>query len=70
MYLQVWGDLAREDELIEMTTCSAVRASVPLVRASAFSACPGVRHEFSGWRIRYPAQPCEIGRLSGHRYRL
>ena len=62
--------LAREDELIDMTTCSAVRASVPLVRASAFSACPGVRHEFSGRRIRCTAQPWETGRLSGHRYGL
>ena len=62
--------LAREDELIEMTTYSPVRTSVPLVRAPAFSACPGVRHEASGRRIRCTAQPCETDRLSGHRYGL
>jgi hypothetical protein len=60
--------LARQDELIDMTTFSAVRASVPLIRASASSGYPGARHEFLDWRICRPAQRCETGRPRGQRY--
>jgi hypothetical protein len=69
---QEYGDvqhLARQDELIDMTTFSAVRASVPLLRAAS-SGYRGARHEFPDRPICCTAQPCESGWPGGHRYGL
>jgi hypothetical protein len=70
---QEYGDvqhLVRQDELIDMTTFSAVGAGVPLIGAPASSGYRGARHEFPDRPMCCTAQPCESGRPGGHRYGL